>query len=43
MPVELLDNNMNVVGLTSIQGSGPRIQVNFTIFDTQNLPWNNLA
>jgi hypothetical protein len=43
MPVELLDNNMNIVGATTIQGSGPKIQVNFTIFDTQNLPWMNLA
>lgn len=43
MPVQLLDSNMNVVGQTTINGSAPKIQVNFTIFDKQNLPWNNLA
>ena len=43
MPVELLDSQMNLVGATQITGSGQQIQVNFTIFDTQNLPWNNLA
>jgi len=43
MPVELLDGQMNVVGITKITGTGRRIQVNFTVFDKQNLPWNNLA
>lgn len=43
MPVELLDANKNVVGTTMIQGSSPKITVSFTIFDTQDLSWNNLA
>jgi len=43
MPVELLDSSMNLVGITAITGTGPKIQVNFTIFDKMKLPWNNLA
>lgn len=43
MPVELLDSNMNVVGVTKINGTAPKIQVNFTVFDKMKLPWNNLA
>ncbi len=43
MPVELLDSNMNVVGVTNINGTAPKIQVNFTVFDKMKLPWNNLA
>ena len=43
MPVELLDDQQNIVGATQIQGSSSRIEVHFTIFDTQNLPWINLA
>ena len=43
MPVQLLDSSMNVVGQTIINGSAPKIQINFTIFDKQNIPWNNLA
>ena len=43
MPVQLLDSQMNIVGQSMIVGSTPSIQLNFTVFDAQNLPWANLA
>lgn len=43
MPVELLDARMNIVGITKINGQANSIRVDFTIFDKQGLPWNNLA
>ena len=43
MPLELLDSSMNVVAITRITGTAPKIQVNFTVFDKMKLPWNNLA